>query len=523
MADPLTTAAEWDDETGQWCANLGPDLPRAGGAGAAGRKPSRASRTTSGRAWRPVPPPASGTPARTCPRTGRPSRRSPTRGVHAVLARLGARRRGARRPGGRLRADRRRARAGAGRRMQRAAALGTTADREHFGFRDGISQPTLRGSGLEDAQHADRLAVAPGEFVLGYPDELGNAHDARCPRCSAATAPTPSTASCASTSPRSAPGWAPATTATSWPRSSWAAGPAARRSPSPPGRRPGAGRRPGGASTGSTTRPTARASPARAAPTSAARARATATRPTGPAPAPPRAALRRPAARGRPGRRRTRPGRVLPQRQHRAPVRVRAAQVDQRAQFDGLHDESDPVTGSAGRDFTWQRRPRPAPLRRPAALRHRPRGRVLLRPGDRRRALPRRDVRLLSPSTIGRASCATWSSAVTARGRRSRTRNRNRSTCSPRPMMRLRACCVVHAPSGCAVTPRCRAVPRRPRPAREETGAGSRHRDRARTAARPLLVPRRGRRRAGPHPCGHARLRRPPRHAGDLQDGAARA
>ena len=56
---------------------------------------------------------------------------------------------------------------------QRAAALGD-GDREHFGYRDGISQPTLRGSGLEDAQHADRLAVAPGEFVLGYPDELGN-------------------------------------------------------------------------------------------------------------------------------------------------------------------------------------------------------------------------------------------------------------------------------------------------------------------------------------------------------------
>ena len=41
--------------------------------------------------------------------------------------------------------------------------------------------------------------------------------------------------------------------------------------------------------------------------------------------------------------------------------------------------------------------------------------------------------------------------------------------------------------------------------------------------ARPLLVPRRGRRRAGPHPFGHARLRRPPRHAGNLQDCAARA
>jgi len=40
---------------------------------------------------------------------------------------------------------------------------------------------------------------------------------------------------------------------------------------------------------------------------------------------------------------------------------------------------------------------------------------------------------------------------------RSRTRNRNRATCSPRSMTRLRACCVVHGPSGCSVTPRtCR-------------------------------------------------------------------
>ena len=58
-----------------------------------------------------------------------------------------------------------------GRATGRRARRRRRSDREHFGFRDGISQPTLRGSGLEDAQHADRLAVAPGEFVLGYPDE----------------------------------------------------------------------------------------------------------------------------------------------------------------------------------------------------------------------------------------------------------------------------------------------------------------------------------------------------------------
>lgn len=59
---------------------------------------------------------------------------------------------------------------------QLAAALGPdhSSDREHFGFRDIISQPTMVGSGLEDKEHADRLALAPGEFVLGYLDEIGN-------------------------------------------------------------------------------------------------------------------------------------------------------------------------------------------------------------------------------------------------------------------------------------------------------------------------------------------------------------
>ena len=43
-------------------------------------------------------------------------------------------------------------------------------DVEHFGFRDGISQPRLAGFG--DASPADST-VAPGEFVLGYPNEYG--------------------------------------------------------------------------------------------------------------------------------------------------------------------------------------------------------------------------------------------------------------------------------------------------------------------------------------------------------------
>ena len=56
----------------------------------------------------------------------------------------------------------------------RAAALGgDRAEREHFGFRDGISQPVVVGSGLEDDGPPGRLPVAPGEFVLGHPDEQG--------------------------------------------------------------------------------------------------------------------------------------------------------------------------------------------------------------------------------------------------------------------------------------------------------------------------------------------------------------
>ena len=37
---------------------------------------------------------------------------------------------------------------------------------------------------------------------------------------------------------------------------------------------------------------------------------------------------------------------------------------------------------------------------------------------------------------------------------RSRTRNRNSAARSPRSISKFRACCTVHAPSGCAVTPR---------------------------------------------------------------------
>lgn len=43
-------------------------------------------------------------------------------------------------------------------------------DREHFGFRDGISQPVIIGSGVEGLK-IDQ--IKPGEFVLGYYNEYG--------------------------------------------------------------------------------------------------------------------------------------------------------------------------------------------------------------------------------------------------------------------------------------------------------------------------------------------------------------
>jgi Dyp-type peroxidase family len=43
---------------------------------------------------------------------------------------------------------------------------------EHFGFRDGMSHPAIEGSGIPGTNPAQR-ALKAGEFVLGYPDELG--------------------------------------------------------------------------------------------------------------------------------------------------------------------------------------------------------------------------------------------------------------------------------------------------------------------------------------------------------------
>lgn len=43
---------------------------------------------------------------------------------------------------------------------------------DHFGFRDRLSQPAIKGSG-EDPTPGSGAALQPGEFILGYPDEDG--------------------------------------------------------------------------------------------------------------------------------------------------------------------------------------------------------------------------------------------------------------------------------------------------------------------------------------------------------------
>src|SRR6516225_8653912 len=46
-------------------------------------------------------------------------------------------------------------------------------EREHFGFKDGISHPAVEGSGIPGTNPAEPPFKA-GEFVLGYPNEVGD-------------------------------------------------------------------------------------------------------------------------------------------------------------------------------------------------------------------------------------------------------------------------------------------------------------------------------------------------------------
>ena len=46
-------------------------------------------------------------------------------------------------------------------------------DFEHFGFRDGISQPVMRGTTRSTRGVPERDIVEPGEFIIGYPNNTG--------------------------------------------------------------------------------------------------------------------------------------------------------------------------------------------------------------------------------------------------------------------------------------------------------------------------------------------------------------
>ncbi|MEV6055137.1 Dyp-type peroxidase [Streptomyces sp. NPDC052107] len=45
-------------------------------------------------------------------------------------------------------------------------------EKEHFGYRDGVSHPAVAGSGIAGSNQLE-VPLKAGEFVLGYPDELG--------------------------------------------------------------------------------------------------------------------------------------------------------------------------------------------------------------------------------------------------------------------------------------------------------------------------------------------------------------
>src|SRR5215472_8323400 len=64
-----------------------------------------------------------------------------------------------------------------------------------------------------------------------------------------------------------------------------------------------------------------------------------------------------------------------------------------------------------------------------------------------------RGVRTLQSTVRISASARTASNTAVLFGPRSRIMNLTRCACSPRSMIRLRACWAVHAPVGCKVTP----------------------------------------------------------------------
>lgn len=47
-------------------------------------------------------------------------------------------------------------------------------EKEHFGYLDGVSHPAVEGSGIPGSNRLE-APLKSGEFVLGYPDEIGGA------------------------------------------------------------------------------------------------------------------------------------------------------------------------------------------------------------------------------------------------------------------------------------------------------------------------------------------------------------
>jgi Dyp-type peroxidase family len=165
MIDPVTTAAEWAVRP-PWCANLALthpglvalDLPAEHLAGFPGAfRAGMAERARSN---------CLGDPDADLPGRWEPTPPFATRGVHALLMVWADR---ADELAGRLvELGRLAAEAGGVTTVGEQDLQAIDGDREHFGFRDGISQPAIAGDGSDDPD-----PIAAGEFLLGHPDELG--------------------------------------------------------------------------------------------------------------------------------------------------------------------------------------------------------------------------------------------------------------------------------------------------------------------------------------------------------------
>ena len=126
-----------------------------------------ASRRSSGRAWRRARP-SSATSARAAPPTGRSrsARRTSTSRSRPVAGR-----RAARRPS-RERARRAHAELPGVEVIWRQDCYQLPTGRTSFGFKDGIGQPAVEGSG-RPATNPQEPPLKAGEIILGYPDETG--------------------------------------------------------------------------------------------------------------------------------------------------------------------------------------------------------------------------------------------------------------------------------------------------------------------------------------------------------------